>query len=784
MMTLHYWGPSIPARLFRTLLGIAGRRPALPGLLALCLLSALLPAAGRAQNLETLARAYRNNPTPANHAALNRFAEAHTKDASGAMALLVLGATDVDHGRQSDAVAHLSAARSRLPRLADYIDVSVAQAQYDLQNFEHAARASSQIAAFEPRSPLASRGVMILARASLKAGNPAQAVQALRENADWLPQPAGDLLLANALDASGDPGAAAAVYQKVWCNHPTSDEARQAEAALARLKSSMGSAYPPLMPSAVLERARKLINAGEYRQARRELDALIPQVGGADRDLARVLTGEAEYQAKENLRAYDTLKSLQVGEGEADAERLYYLVSAARRLDREADISDALGRLARQYPNSPWRMKALVSAGDRLLLANRADDYEPIYQACAESFAGQPDAAYCHWKVAWSAYVRRRGKASQLLRDHVSVFPASEKAGAAMYYLGRIAERDSDPQAARAWYAEIVTHYPNYYYAMLARERLEEDKVRAASPAPAVAAFLQGVQFPPRARKPVFEPDATTNARLERSRLLASLGLEEWAELELRFGAKHEDQPHLLALELARMYSRRGSPDQAIRTIKTLAPGYLFVPLDAAPADFWRLAFPIPYRTDIERCAKQHSLDPYLVAALIRQESEFNPKAVSRAKARGLTQVEPSTGRALSRGAGAGRYSTAALLQPSYNLKLGTYYLKRLLDELGGKWEETLASYNAGKNRVVNWRHWSDFREPAEFVETIPFTETRNYVQFVLRNADLYRRLYTGQALAAATDDPPAPAMKKSVSSKKTTSSTTTKKKRVRRRRT
>jgi len=130
------------------------------------------------------------------------------------------------------------------------------------------------------------------------------------------------------------------------------------------------------------------------------------------------------------------------------------------------------------------------------------------------------------------------------------------------------------------------------------------------------------------------------------------------------------------------------------------------------------------------------------LAGLIRQESEFNPQAVSRAKAYGLTQVRPATGRRFARTAGVGKVTTRVLYQPAANLKIGSSILRSMLDQEGGKVEQTLAAYNAGPNRVVEWMAWSTYREPAEFVESIPFTETRDYVQAVLRNAEMYRRLY------------------------------------------
>ena len=170
------------------------------------------------------------------------------------------------------------------------------------------------------------------------------------------------------------------------------------------------------------------------------------------------------------------------------------------------------------------------------------------------------------------------------------------------------------------------------------------------------------------------------------------------------------------------------------------------MPLESAPVDFWKLAFPLPYRAELERFAKQNGLDPFLVAALIRQESEFNPKAVSPANARGLTQILPSTGRELSRRLKVKPYSTARLFQPAVNLQLGSFYFKSMADSVGGRFEAALAAYNAGLSRARAWSSWGEFREPAEFIETVPFSETRTYIQTVLRNADVYRRLYGGSS--------------------------------------
>jgi soluble lytic murein transglycosylase len=195
-------------------------------------------------------------------------------------------------------------------------------------------------------------------------------------------------------------------------------------------------------------------------------------------------------------------------------------------------------------------------------------------------------------------------------------------------------------------------------------------------------------------------------------------------------------------MEMARLAE---SPTEGLRMMKSLGADYLTLEFEDVPVKFWEYLFPMPYRKDVVATARLRALDPYILAGLIRQESEFDPKARSHKNAYGLTQVLPSTGRQIARNAGVSKFRTPMLYQPAVNLKLGSYYLRSMLDQWGGKWEHTLAAYNAGPHRVSEWLTWNSYSEPAEFIETIPFTETREYVQAVLRNAALYRRLYPEQ---------------------------------------
>jgi len=253
------------------------------------------------------------------------------------------------------------------------------------------------------------------------------------------------------------------------------------------------------------------------------------------------------------------------------------------------------------------------------------------------------------------------------------------------------------------------------------------------------------VNWPPGPGFPSFSPGDLAQTRIRRAQLLLLTGLDAFAEGELKFGAANDgDQANVYAYELAKSAAARNAPDQALRYIKHYAPGYLYMPFDQAPLQFWKLAFPIPYQLQITQQSRTQSLDPFFVTALIRQESEFNPSVVSHANAYGLMQLLPGTGRQLARNSGVRRFNASQLLTPDRNIQLGTTYVRNLMNSFGGQEEYVLASYNAGPGRARLWQTWGPFREQAEFIETIPFHETRTYVQVVLRNADTYRRLYGG----------------------------------------
>jgi soluble lytic murein transglycosylase len=676
---------------------------------------------------------------------------AQSPKAVGAAGVLAVAQHQLDQGNFNAAIEYAVAAARKAPLLNDYAQYVRAQAEYKLKNYPEVSKAATQVFNQDPVSPLLGPAAALAVNADLDNDNPKHAFELVKKYFDRIPQPQATLLMARVLQANGDLARAAEYFQRVYYGYPVAREAADAANALVGLKARLGDGYPPVMSAAMLGRAEKMFQAKRPADATTELAAAIPQLTGAQRDVARVRLGEADFFAGKAQPAFEYLTALKVDDAEADAERLSYLIRCARKLDRDADVKPFLNQLEERHPASGWRLDALIFVADDARTRNDASIYLPLYRACAVSFSSDPKAAWCHWRVAFESYRNDAADSFDLLRGYVERFPASIDVTDALYFLGRLAERKKDFASARACYDELIARFPNTYYATVAQDRLKAPAIEAALPNPPMLAFLRAVAWPSRQAFPSFAPSPGVTKRLDRAQLLQLTGLNDLAENELKFGAGNDDeQPNVYAFELAKLVSTRGAPDQALRYIKHFTPDYLYMPLDQAPVGFWQLAFPLPNRSSIERHSRAQSLDPFLVAALIRQESEFNIKVVSYANAYGLMQLMPATGRELARHFGIRRLKTAQLLTADRNLQLGTYYFRKLMNSYDGEPEIALAAYNAGPSRANSWRTWGPFREPAEFIETVPFHQTRGYIQIVLRNADVYRRLY-----ASATPDVP-----------------------------
>lgn len=689
-----------------------------------------------APSCELEARALRSKLTPQTRTQVEQCIQRHGESAQSAAARLALGVTNIEGQNHAAALAFLDKAAKPLAPIDDYIAFFKAQALAGLD------RHADALAALEPvwrqpgGSPITGRAALLAAKSAQTLGRAEQALRILKSQEAFLPQPQGDMAIAEASKSGDD-------YARVYFRYPSS-----AEAALAASQwKALGS--PAATPENYLLRIEKASGA-QAAALRIELAQAAVNWPVAQRELAVVRTWAIDHRARRYAGARTGLAALTLTTPEADAERTGLLYDIARRLNLDADRSAAFRRLAMSHVGSRAYLDALLAEADRHLRENEFADYEPLFKTCADKYDRDEKAPFCHWKVVWSSYLRRRADAETLLREHLQRFPHSEKANAALYFLGRIEEKRRRTAAARAYFDAAASRFPNTYYALISAERAGSLPQADAS----ATQWIANIRWPQRSQLPSSEPPTAQNRR-ERAALLRMAGLDNYVEQELRHGARETTMPIRLATDLAEFMTSIGQADKGLRYVKNLLPGYLYFPWDPAGEKFWRHAFPLPFQDDLQKYAREHNVDPFVVAGLIRQESEFNPKVISYANAYGLTQILPSTGRELSRRVGMKNFMTPMLFDPAVNLRLGTFYIKTMLASFNGRWEDVLAGYNAGPSRAIKWRRWTTYEEQAEFIETVPFDQTRDYIQSVLRNAAVYKKLYARDlALIKSTNEP------------------------------
>ncbi|MGA9529420.1 MAG: transglycosylase SLT domain-containing protein, partial [Terriglobales bacterium] len=535
--------------------------------------------------------------------------------------------------------------------------------------------------------------------------------------------------------AAGDKQKAADAFRNVYFNLPASFEADAAGAELRKLGVS----------ASVEERrtrAALLFKAKRYSEAADEYRELTGSVAPAERTEVQLSLADSLEKSGRSHDARQLLNSLGTQAGDAEAERLYLLGETARSTSEEGAVLERLNELRQFGPTSPWLEQALLSAGNMYLLKRDYDHAIDFYRELQQRFPNGNRASYAHWKSVWLSFRQgRAAEARQGFENQIALYPDSPEIPAALYWRGRLAEEENNPGMARAFYEKLSDRFHNYYYAELSRDRLKTLKSNGEADDAVHYALLDHVA--PLSSVTKVEPSEPPedDLRVARARLLSNGGLVDMAVRELQAAAVQEGASWAPP-EMARAYQDIGRYDRGIEVMKRSMPNYFAVDIPDLPRPYWEALFPKAYWDDLRKYSQENGLDPFLVASLVRQESEFNAQAISHANAVGLMQLLPKTGKSVAKQVKLKGFRSPQLLNPTVNLELGTRYFKDMVDKYNGQFEYALAAYNAGTDRVADWLGEGHYRDPQEFVESIPFTETREYVQAILRNASVYRRLY------------------------------------------
>jgi len=540
--------------------------------------------------------------------------------------------------------------------------------------------------------------------------------------------------LGRAARASGNTDRAIDAFARVLYEFPFSDLAAQASAELESLP------YGPVAPGSnryklELGRAERLFGAKRYTQARQVFDSLRSMAQGDERELVNLRLAESDYFLKRARNARDGVRPY-IENASRQGEALFFYAVSSRELGETDEYLRTVRRLAKDFGEQTWAEEALNNLATYYILQNDDAQADATFREMYEKFPTGHYAERAAWKIGWWAY--KNGQYADTVRAFESgaaSFPRSDYRPSWLYWSARAHESLGNAAMAESRYTLVATDYLNSYYGRLALKRLDGHATgRQASDV--VADESSPSTLPPNA--PVI-------------RALLAAELYDQAIDELKFAQRNWGDSSAIQATFGWIYNQRGDLRAGINAIKRAYPQYLAAGGERLPPAILKVLFPVSYWPLIRKYSAANNLDPYMIAALIAQESTFTADVRSSANAYGLMQILPSTGRQYNRSMQLSkRFSISMLTTAETNIKMGTKYFSDLVRQFGGV-HYALATYNAGPNRVARWISERPGVDREEFIDDIPFPETQGYVKKILGTAEDYRRLYA--AGTAAADD-------------------------------
>jgi soluble lytic murein transglycosylase len=697
------------------------------------------------QARETLRAMTRGGVLPGEDA-VARIEKDFPKTTAGALARIVHARIKLNAKDFAGAAALLESTTIRdYTVISDYA-LSMRAEALDQANRRVEARAAyEQIGRDYPGSLRARRAMLRVSEMLTQDGQAAAVPLALKQLAAK-DDAAALLLTARAYEQTGDPARASATYRRIYFFAPASGESAEAATAMARLGSNTAAANA----EEATARAEKLFAAKRFSEA---VDAYTDAFTRFPASVTPERQGRRATAAANARRYADATSSLagtSLAAGESKAEAMFNLAMSYGRSKQWAQARATTEELRRTFPNSTWTTRAFAQVGQLAEDAKNSVDASYFYRAAVNFYPGAAEVAPAQFYLGWQAHdAKNFAESSRLLTEHLANYADrnTDFRGKAAYWAARDSERSGKLAEARAIYQGLQARYDANWYGYLAKLRLDTMKRNgnvpaqdfpSDSPVGRAVANLQTVT--------VAEETAGPNedAHIAKADQLSIIGADDWALEELAAASAAAPASPRINLAIARIYRAKNDNVQALNILKRSYPDYSQMKPEEMRPDEWDIFYPLSYWEIITQESRARGLDPFQVAGLIRQESVFNPRAVSSARAYGLMQLVVPTAITTAKRSGVDRAVTMeALFEPRLNIQLGTAYLRDQLDKYG-RIEYVAAAYNAGPGRVVQWRATLPL-EIDEWAEAVPFRETRLYIQGVVRNTLQYKRLYDEQ---------------------------------------
>ncbi|MBK7392114.1 MAG: transglycosylase SLT domain-containing protein [Chloracidobacterium sp.] len=550
------------------------------------------------------------------------------------------------------------------------------------------------------------------------------------------------LLTAKAYESQGSQTEAIRYYRKTFFYSAGSNAAKEAEMKL----TSLSQPLTPQNSEEQIGRAERLFNTKNFADALTAYGVLATNFPASVTPLLQVRRLTAMANTGKMIDAQGVFNSLPSSgrEREEGYRQLVLGYAKAKMWPQARSTADSM-RTA--FPNGTLVAKTLIEAGLAARDAkNRADEGYFLNTAVA-AFPNAVEVATAQFEAGWFQHENGNyAESSRMFVEHLARYAGKDTTnrGKAGYWAARDSERSGKTADACALYEGVNYRYGANWYGYLALSRLTAMKAggNCRSTAAPSATITQAV-----ANLKVVSVVAETAGqkeleRVEKSDELSTIGLFDWSIDELNEAKKTAGNSPKINLALARHYRWKADNTSALLAMQKSYPDYAQMFPEEMDRETWSFFYPLTNWGDIRYWAKERNLDPYQIAGMIRQESVFNQRAKSGADAYGLMQLLIPTARSVAKKyvSKIAMVTSDALYQPAVNIELGTAYFRDQLDKFG-RIEYVAIAYNAGPGRVPQWRATLP-PDMDEFVEAIPFKETKAYVQGIIRNSAQYRRLY------------------------------------------